>query len=370
MNFKVLQIENTINNDLIYQISTKTLYSGVENHKKIILILDYISNKYLENFKCIDEGFYWETRDEDLLEKTFEKHSNLIDSFSSSLEMIPSKKDETLEDYLIRISDVTKRNTEDNLPELTIEQENEFKKIKIELEHDAVFFENDKTNLPPEVESQFLDYITNFENKFKDVKTTTVYEKIGKPSYIEANLLNNLEIELELERIETIMANHNLVLDVLCDYENEERLIYSFITEQLFNEEISDIDIPGMITNFIYEEFHPNNESDIKKGCFDFINMFLDIDNDLYIRYHYEDATNHIELNNFRNLFQVLKIENFKFHSLIINEENAKANFYIDFHGIFKQTDLKINYSGNGEIIFKHEYGYWNVQNVSLPIAN
>ena len=109
LNFNVMQLENEINEDLVYAVFTKTQYSGYENHKKLILLLDFINKQYLEDFECIDDGYYWESRDEDLLKKTFEKYTNLIDGFTSSIEMIPMNESEKLEDYLIRLASITNK---------------------------------------------------------------------------------------------------------------------------------------------------------------------------------------------------------------------------------------------------------------------
>ena len=110
LNFNVIKLESEINEDLVYAVFTKTQYSGYENHKKLILLLDFISKRYLEDFECKDDGYYWESRDEDLLKKTFEKYTNLIDGFTSSIEMIPMNEGENLEDYLIRLASITNKN--------------------------------------------------------------------------------------------------------------------------------------------------------------------------------------------------------------------------------------------------------------------
>lgn len=109
INFNVMQKEGEINEDLIYSVFSKTQYSGYENHKKLILLLDYVNKKYLVDFECVDDGCFWETRDEDLLKKTFEKYTNLIDGFTSSIEMIPMNECENLEDYLIRLASITNK---------------------------------------------------------------------------------------------------------------------------------------------------------------------------------------------------------------------------------------------------------------------
>lgn len=110
LNYAVLQMDGKINENLTYSVAAKTQYSGFENHKKIILLLDFIEKKYLENFTCVDDGNYWETRDEELLKETFIRYTNLINSFSSSIEMLPKNENENIEDYLLRAANVTMKN--------------------------------------------------------------------------------------------------------------------------------------------------------------------------------------------------------------------------------------------------------------------
>jgi len=57
----------------------------------------------LLDFKVIDEGQYWETGDEKLLEETFKKYTDLIDGFQSSLENNPMGPGESFEEYFARI---------------------------------------------------------------------------------------------------------------------------------------------------------------------------------------------------------------------------------------------------------------------------
>jgi hypothetical protein len=262
-----------------------------------------------------------------------------------------------------------KDNNEEELPKLNIEQENEFKKMKLSIEHGAEFLNfKSKTDLSPEIEGQFLDYISNFESAYKNAKQITVYEKIGKPEFKPALTLSDDEIVLELDKIKQLMHRNNLGLDVLCNYENEDRLIYTFITEELFFHEIDDLNIPDLNTNFIYEEFHQNHKYDLEQATEDFLRMFLDKKSDFYDEYHSDDALNHIELNNFRTLFKKFKMEFFEFQKVTFDEENAKVEFNIDFWAQIKGTDAKIYYSGDGTMTFHYEYGYWYVRNVNLPI--
>lgn len=371
LNFNVIQMRKSIDESLAYQLATKTQYAGIEIHKQIIHLLDYIAKKYLIDFECIDEGQYWETRDENLLKTTFEKYTHFIESFSSSIEMITKNQEEKTEDYILRIAETTKNKeikNNDDEPKLSLEEEIAFKKMKIALEHDGVFSEKIDPNLPAEIENQFLDYVINFEEQFKNAKQISVYEKIGKPEFKLAEILNDEEIKIELNRIEALLHSKNIGLDVICDYENEERLIYKFITEELFSHEIDDISILEMNTHFIYEEFHPNNEYDIEHACLDFIKMFLNKKSSFYEDYHSKDALNHEALNNFRSLFKKFKIKFYEFGSIVIQDDYAKATFSIDFWAKISGTDKKVSYSGEGSMTFKHQYGYWYVQTVDLPI--
>ena len=77
-------------------LSVKTQYAGIEIHKLIIHLLKYLSGKYLQDFKVIDEGEYWETGDEKLLQDTFKRYTDLIESFASSLETYPKNPGKVL----------------------------------------------------------------------------------------------------------------------------------------------------------------------------------------------------------------------------------------------------------------------------------
>lgn len=114
LNYNHLQIDPSINGIMLYTVSVKTQFSSPDIHQKIILLLDYISSKYLKNFECCDEGKYWETRNKETLIELFERNGRLINSFSSAVEMIPKNEGENLEDYLIRLANTTHKNNTDD----------------------------------------------------------------------------------------------------------------------------------------------------------------------------------------------------------------------------------------------------------------
>ena len=87
----------------LYMLSTKTQFAGSDLHKLIVHLLKYISKKYLKEFNVIDEGRYWETGNEKLLEETFKHYNNFLDSVGFALDNIPLEANETFEKYFSRI---------------------------------------------------------------------------------------------------------------------------------------------------------------------------------------------------------------------------------------------------------------------------
>ena len=95
--------DNKDEQNFLYMISVKTQFAGIKMHKFIIHLFKHLNKKYFQNFKMFDEGDYWETEDEKLLESNFKKYTALLDSFSFALENQPIKPGESVEAYLKRL---------------------------------------------------------------------------------------------------------------------------------------------------------------------------------------------------------------------------------------------------------------------------
>lgn len=98
-----LQSKDKEDEHLIYGNFTKTQYAGIEIHKQIIHLLKHLSKKYLMNFEVIDEGGYWKSEDEKVLQDNFSRYTDLIENFASSIENHPKKAEESFEDYFERL---------------------------------------------------------------------------------------------------------------------------------------------------------------------------------------------------------------------------------------------------------------------------
>ena len=161
--------------------------------------------------------------------------------------------------------------SEDPMENLHIE--NQILKLKMQAESGALFGEMDK-DLPPEIEHDFLKHVQEFEEAWQNVKQVPVFDLLGKPDFIKAEQLDDEKIVHELNRLLEIMEEHEIMLDVLGEY--PPRLIYTFITEELFQLETDDMQLPGWTKNFIYEEFYPNHDLDMRNRVNEFMDSWLE----------------------------------------------------------------------------------------------
>lgn len=107
---------NHVESKYLYIISVKTQFAGIETHKALVQLFRYLNLKYFAFFKMIDEGNFWETSDEKILEDNFQKYNDLFKTFSSSLGKHPLKANETIETYMQRLLKIIreKKKGEDN----------------------------------------------------------------------------------------------------------------------------------------------------------------------------------------------------------------------------------------------------------------
>lgn len=156
-------------------------------------------------------------------------------------------------------------------PQENLHIENEILKMKIQAETGASF--GAAKELPPELENQFLQNVQRFEDAWRTAATRKIYDLIGRPAFRLAEEMDDSEIPAASQTLLGIMESHGIRLDVLCSY--EPRVIYRFITEELFEYETEDMQLPGWTTNFIYEEFHPNHRMDIEDRAIDFLDRWF-----------------------------------------------------------------------------------------------
>lgn len=138
--------------------------------------------------------------------------------------------------------------------------ENEVIKMKLMLEHGAEFRYDEKAEpISPETEHEFLNYIVNFEKQEALARELTVFEVLGSPGqFPDADEVGEEKIRGLLEELMGYMMKRGIELSVLSPNVGH-REIYRFITRELFAHRMLHINMPGMITCFIYDEFHPDH---------------------------------------------------------------------------------------------------------------
>lgn len=255
-------------------------------------------------------------------------------------------------------------NNDEELDDLRME--NEIKKIKLSLEHGSHFSESDgNSDLDPRIEAEFLDYIDQFEKAYHDCKQIQVYEFIGNPEFRKTEEIPDEEIQSELEKMMLVMNKNGVYLDTLCEV--DERVLYQFITEELFAHEMDDMRVSGMMLNFIYEEFHPNHEYDIRNHSCDFIKSFLDKESGYYTTFLTKEAEKGCELKNFRDAYTAFSLENFEIISLVFEEEKSEVTFNIKFTGTIEGSSKIQSFSGEGKLELLYLYDFWCIQAVEFP---
>lgn len=264
--------------------------------------------------------------------------------------------------------------------------DNELKKEALKQKYGAAFMGGENT--PPHIESEWLNYIEKYEEQFNKNEITTVWKFIGKPSYPKISEIPPESTTIELDRLLQVMAEHNVYLDISSEVEDKE--LYRFLTEELFQEEMDNIRIPGMSHNFIYEEYYPNAEQDIEMAFEYFFNSTLNkrrtfdgkgydmlyIDKENFKNANNENIDKSIvikTISNFLDSFDYFKIASNKIQQLTINEDKTDAHldFKIQYNGCFKTKKEHVEFKGNG--IFKlkpSDYGGWDIYHIQLPGLN
>lgn len=165
-------------------------------------------------------------------------------------------------------------NIEDSLgdsPEEKLHIENELLKLKMQAELGAHF--HSENDLPAAMENMFLKNILAFHQSSDLHKTIKIFDKLSNPKIKNALDLTDEQLTEELAGLELLLQKNNIEVSYLYEYDNRKK--YVFLTEELFDVEIDDVTIEGMKNHFIYEEFHPNHEADIKKQAENFINAWF-----------------------------------------------------------------------------------------------
>jgi hypothetical protein len=252
-----------------------------------------------------------------------------------------------------------------------LRHENEITKLKIQAEFGLEL--NGDGEINPAIENIWLNQILEYERAMIDNKKTTVGELIGSPTYIPISEITEENISGELQSVMELLHKKNIVID--SQYEVDDREMYRFITEELFRHETNSCFPKNMILGFIYEEFHPNDEADIKRYSTEFVNSLADKSEIYYETFisKSDDKIKEIQLQNlkrrlilFRDAFDKIRVEEFTINTLVINDKNAEVAF--DFKMAVLPTESKTFHrlSGSGKFNLVNEYDCWSIEAIEM----
>jgi len=141
-----------------------------------------------------------------------------------------------------------------------IKAENNFLKLKLMLEKGAILHRQEE-DLPSEIEHQFLNHVFALEKQMDEHKTITIIEKLGNPTYFKpTNEIPEAGFEQAWEELSQYMQRYGVAVAVFTPNISAKEL-YRFSIEEIFNQEILDVNHPGLMLYFIYEEFYPDSST-------------------------------------------------------------------------------------------------------------
>jgi len=258
-----------------------------------------------------------------------------------------------------------------------LQAENEFIKMKLMLEQSAKFgkIDNDK-KLPCQIENEFLNYIMAYEKQAANPKYIKMYDRIQRPLHFKPVAeISDADIENAWQELLAYINCYAITLTV-CSPNISSRELYRFTTEELFEYELNDINIPGAVTMFTYDEFYPDPiydnprvvEEDLFPDIFRIEPIYFDYGfdgSDIYL--NDEIFRGYVEfkekINHFKSLFSTISLDKFNTTSIEVNGNTSVVKGL--YHSTFlkKEDDLINTFEGEYNVEFiLGDLGYWLIK--------
>lgn len=262
-----------------------------------------------------------------------------------------------------------------------LQAENEFLKMKLALERGMHLHAPQGEGLSPDIENEFLKNIIEFEKQFDEHKTIKVFDKIGRPDiFLPIAEIEEHEIDKKYAELLDYIGERGISFSI-CSPNISKRELYRFITEELFETEVDDINIPGMISGFIYDEFYPDPVYDntrlVKE---DLLRDIFTLD-DLFFELHYVKEGlifNGVEMSfdeyknkvqRFKSLCSEIDLPVCDVTDCILKDDTCIVKGNYEAVAIIDAQDYHYNKSFEIKLV-KSEIGYWDVQELALENFN
>ena len=260
-----------------------------------------------------------------------------------------------------------------------LQSENNFLKMKMMLEQGAQFGTIGNRPLPPAIENEFLKSIIEFEKQAANKTYVSVFDKIHRPSHFKSpGELEEVAMPAAWFELSDYLLSHGISLEV-CNPNITEKELYRFTIEELFEEEVENISIPGMTQCFIYDLFHPDaifeNTRIAKEECMEYILSKTPMQWTCNFKNENLHLNNNIGLsmaefiriiNRFKEAHDFLDMVEIKETVCVINENESWVTGNYTMQATVKKEVFPL--SGNWKVDFeKEEYlDYWYIKNVCI----
>jgi hypothetical protein len=259
-----------------------------------------------------------------------------------------------------------KKNYNENL-----RRENELAKLKLHAEFGMQL--NETGNLNPAIENIWLNNILEFERAMAEKKQVTIHEFLDKPVLKSIHEISENELEEQLEFVMERLRIKNIVVESLDGVDDKE--FYRFITEELMKEEIC-VNLPkNMITCFIYEEFYPNSEADIRRHTKDFMDTAMNKDSDYYTTFlaSADDEVKEIRIEKmkrrltlFRDAFDDIRLDEYEITEIDIKDTLATVIFNYKISVLPPGSERFEVISGSGKFEMTNKYEFWSIEEIDM----
>jgi hypothetical protein len=212
-----------------------------------------------------------------------------------------------------------------------------------------------------EIENIILKQVLEYERLAATAKKIKIYEKIEKPTHFRpAASIPDHEINQALEDLISYLHKYSLDVDV-CNPSVTNRELYRFTVEELFYYDIEDVQVDGLITCYVYDEFHPDPVFDNTVAAVDFcMKCILDKapmnwmhrfrKGNLRLNQHRELTVDEVreKINNYKMSYDDLKIRKLQKHQCVISEDKCVV-----------KGEYSVSATEDKEMY--HLYGSWKV---------
>jgi len=255
-----------------------------------------------------------------------------------------------------------------------LKNELELVKLKLEVESGAIIQLSKNDKIPTKTELAWFNHIYHYEKMCKDAGYSKIFEVIGSPLYFSEHVLPNSQVGIEFNRLMELLNKNGIDLSFLEDT-YDERILYKFITEELFLEEISLYRGPegDSFSCFSYEEFHPNHTHDLKTNTLEFLSqVFSESEwNYEFLKYTHESEmllnSKQVSLkeyynciNRFKKHYPAYLFSNLQIKTVEFDLETSKA----EVKGIVTMTQRTLPYT----IRFNFSYSLWVIAEVEMAL--